>query len=284
MLRPLSCIAALAAVLPTVQAETIWARGVSEQSGWVDINKAVTPDGKAWANATEGGMCYAAAAANLIVWWQAQYCNIPTGTPNTQEAVWSTYVQYANHGGGQASCALQWWFSGSYNGPVFSPKNTLLNPRQELYYNQEAVNTTLEQFICYKGGTSLVEAANAEGGLSASIVNAFKEGKGLAIGLSGISHTVTLWGVEVDATTQTITKLWLTDSDDIRADLGNYTSPAIFPVDVKTRKARINNQPIVTLQITGNDGNRGFKNAYITALYGIDPAVTNAPIWGLQAR
>lgn len=284
MFRSLFCIALLAASVSTTQAETVWARGVSEKGGWVDINKAVTPDGKAWANPTEGGMCYAAGAANLIVWWQAQYSNIPANAPNTQESVWRTYVQYANHGGGQASCALQWWFSGSYNSPVFSPKNTLLNPRQELYFNQEAVNTTLDQFICFKGGTSLVEMAKAEGGLSTGLVNAFKEGKGLAIGLSGISHTVTLWGVEVDAATQTITKLWLTDSDDIRADLGNYTAPALFSVSVKPRKARINNQPIVTLQITGNDGNRGFKNAYITALYGVDPAVTNAPIWGLQAR
>ena len=38
-----------------------WANGVSETSGWYDINKLDTDDGDA-----DDSMCYAAAAGNLI--------------------------------------------------------------------------------------------------------------------------------------------------------------------------------------------------------------------------
>lgn len=271
-----------AALLPTTQADIIWADGVSlEEGGWVDINKSV--NGDTWANKTEGSMCYAIAAANLITWWQSKY-EIPEGTPNTAEDIWATYLSHATQGGGHTHYALQWWFSGKYFAPAFSSESgtKLLNDRENLYFNETAVSSTLNQLICFSGSNSLVAAATSEGGLQASIINALRNGIGIAIGLSGnFSHTVTLWGVEVDDQTQQITKIWLTDSDDARQDLGNYPNPSIFSVDVQIGKKKINNQEIDTLLLVGNDGNRGYKNVYISALYGIDSSVSNSEIWGL---
>ena len=271
-----------AALIPTTQAETIWADGVSLEGGWVDINKSV--NGNQWANSTEGTMCYAIAAANLITWWQSKY-EIPEGTPNTAEDIWATYLSHGIAGGGNSHYALQWWFSGQYFAPAFpgGSKEKLLNDRDALYFNEAAVSSSLNQLICFSGANSLVTAATSKDGLQATIINALRNGIGLAIGLSGnFSHTVTLWGVEVDDKTQQITKIWLTDSDDARQDIGNYQEPSIFSVDVQSFTKTINNQSVETLKLVGNDGGRGYNNVFISALYGIDPSVSNSEIWGLS--
>lgn len=269
-----------AALLPTTQAETIWADGVSLKGGWVDINKSV--NGDTWANATEGSMCYAIAAANLITWWQSKY-EVPEGTPNTAEDIWATYLSHAEPGGGATTYALQWWFSGKYFAPAFSSENgtKLLNDRENLYFNETAVSSTLNQLICYTGQQTLVKMSTSEVGLHASIVNALKNGVGLAIALS-MSHTVTLWGVEVDDETQQITKLWLTDSDDAKSNLGNYIEPSIFSVNVKSISTTMSGGvSIETLQFDGDDGNRGFGKTHITGIFGLDPSVSDREIWGL---
>lgn len=272
-------LALMATLMPMADAETIWAKGVSLEGGWVDINKAV--NGNQWADETEGSMCYAAAAVNLIAWWQQQYNNIPAGTPNTAAEIWNVYKHYGNHGGGNTSCALQWWLTGIYSDDQnFSDsKNTGLTTRTYLYFDQDAVLPDIQNFICYSGTNSLIEMAQSEAGLSASIVDALNSGKGLSLTLSGnFTHSVTLWGVDIDETGQ-ITKIWLTDSDDARADLGNYSGDSIFSVDVENVTKKANNQTFTTLKLTGNDGERGYEGCYISSIFGIDPTVSDN--WGL---
>lgn len=270
-------------ILPTLQAKTIWADGVSLEEGWVDINKSV--EGKEWKNSTEASMCYAIAAANLITWWQSKY-EIANNTPNSAKDIWNTYLKYAVPGGGSTHYALQWWFSGQYYSPSFVGSSVkLINDRADLYYNEHAVSSSLNQLVCFKGAQSLIDASCAQGGINDTIVKSLKNGIGLAIGLSGkFSHTVTLWGVEVDDETQKITKIWLTDSDDAREDLGNYPQPTIFSVDVITTTKRINNKRIETFELVGNDGNRGYKGVYISSLYGLDSSITDNAIWVLNRK
>lgn len=266
-----------AALLPTTQAKNIMLKGVTTEHGWVDINKSA--NGDTWANETEGYLCYAIAAANLITWWQSKY-EVPEGTPNTAEDIWATYLSHAEPGGGATTYALQWWFSGQYYAPAFITSNKLLNDRKELYYNQEAVASTLDQLICFSGTQSFYEVSTSKAGLHATIINALENGIGLAIALN-TAHTVTLWGVDIDEQTQQITKLWITDSDDSRSDKGNYTEPSIFSINVESINIEVRGNLIETLQLTGDDGNRGFKNSHITGLFGLDPSVSNREIWGL---
>lgn len=44
---------------------TVWAQGVSQESGWYDANKNNNDDGDA-----DDNMCYAASVSNLLAWWQ----------------------------------------------------------------------------------------------------------------------------------------------------------------------------------------------------------------------
>lgn len=265
-------------IAPSSQAKTIWADGVSASGGWVDINKAV--NGNTWADETEGTMCYAAAAANLITWWQQKYNNIPAGTPNSATEIWEVYKQYGTDGGGDTTCALQWWLTGIYSDSNnFTNTSSGLANRTDTYFNQDLVLPDLKDFICYSGSNSLIAMAQSEAGLSASIVEALTSGKGLSLTISrGFTHAVTLWGVDIDDSGQ-ITKIWLTDSDDARSDLGNYPGDSIFSVDVKNSEKTINRQTIITLELTGNDGERGYDGTYISSIFGIDPTVSDG--WGL---
>lgn len=68
-----SIVFSLLAAIPS-QGEVIWTNGVSQESGWYDVNK--TGD-------NDSGLCWAASAANIAEWWQqkADPSQIPAGTP-----------------------------------------------------------------------------------------------------------------------------------------------------------------------------------------------------------
>lgn len=62
---------------------TQWVQGVSKTSGWTDYNKSsASGDG-------DDNLCWAAAASNVINWWQNRY-QTPAAAPKG-EAIWSTF-------------------------------------------------------------------------------------------------------------------------------------------------------------------------------------------------
>ena len=86
---------------------TLWVDGVSRSGGWYDANKAnpYEQDG-------DNALCYAASASNLIAWWQSKY-TVPTGTPNTIDAIWARYKEGSNTDTtGDIGAAVQWWLTG----------------------------------------------------------------------------------------------------------------------------------------------------------------------------
>lgn len=88
---------------------TLWVDGVSRSGGWYDANKAnpYEQDG-------DNALCYAASASNLIAWWQSKY-TVPTGTPNTIDAIWARYKEGSNTDTtGDIGAAVQWWLTGVY--------------------------------------------------------------------------------------------------------------------------------------------------------------------------
>ena len=95
---------------------TVWAKGVSEESGWYDADK-----NDDWSGDADDCLCYAASASNLIAWWQDRDRAVASGeAPKKLEDIWQTYVRSNQlwNSGGSTLAAINWWISG-----VYSPLN-----------------------------------------------------------------------------------------------------------------------------------------------------------------
>ena len=85
---------------------TQWVQGVSETSGWTDYNKSSAPG--------DDKLCWAAAASNVINWWQNRY-QTPAAAPKG-EAIWSTFKSSVSEDvRGASQCGFQWWLTGIYD-------------------------------------------------------------------------------------------------------------------------------------------------------------------------
>uniref|UniRef100_UPI00265D5341 IdeS/Mac family cysteine endopeptidase n=1 Tax=uncultured Akkermansia sp. TaxID=512294 RepID=UPI00265D5341 len=77
----------------------------------------------------------------------------------------------------------------------------------------------------------LVSSYEKSGGYSEEILNRLNAGYGLTLSIGdttgGTRHAITLWGVEYDDVTSQLTKMYVTDSDDIRGSL-NFNPGGIF--------------------------------------------------------
>lgn len=199
------------------QADTVWTHGVTAEGGWYDANKTHADDGiedGMWnitypnkdpnGAKTDDKMCYAASAANLLAWWQAQYQPVD-GVPQGVDNIWKTFVDNSlKDSGGTMPAAVQWWLTGNDNS-----SNTDLSTTDGFYKSytagQELFDTTKDNlFISTISATrqALVDALNGGKGVSLLTKN-LKSGGG---------HALTLWGLEYE--NGVITKMWLTDSDD----------------------------------------------------------------------
>lgn len=242
-----------AALLPTTQAETIWADGVGETSGWYDANKTHEDDApkdeygfpRVDVAASDDGMCYAAATSNLLAWWQDRHV-VPAGTPQGLDNIWSTFVKNSTKiSGSNVPYALTWWLTGQ-------DPASILNPHAGYYTNfipegsdYESLNETLF-FIKYATPTSADIYTLLTGGTPAALATS--------------AHTLTLWGAEFD-NNGNVTKLFITDSDD-------YTGKA----DLLTIETTIQKNNSIGFTLDG-------KNYTIQNAFTINPEVGYS--WGL---
>lgn len=181
----------------------VWAKGVSREKGWVDFNKKEST--------RDFGYCWAAAGANILAWWQAQY-QVPAETP-TGESVWETFREaFASDYGSLPRYAIEWWLTGNYEGTGKDRFAQLMpNVTAGGYYKDYFGNE--RQLSSY-----LLESNNPSyAAMSESIVNYLKGGYGITLSLrpqgqSG-GHEITLWGVTCDEN-GLITSMFVTDSDD----------------------------------------------------------------------
>lgn len=67
---------ALIAMTAVTQAAEAWAYGVSREGGWVDFDK----DAVNKPYMDDEGMCWAAAASNVITWWEGHNAELLTST------------------------------------------------------------------------------------------------------------------------------------------------------------------------------------------------------------
>ena len=276
---------AFSAALSTASAAEAWVDGVSRTSGWYDANKA-----NPYAEDGDNDLCWAASASNLVAWWQDKY-QTPAGVPNDIDSIWATYKNAVTADtGGDTHAAVQWWLTGVYvptsdeeaDRSMFTQDTTSVLPAFEGYYYEEYgeemapwPNYELERweyplrnFLCMDYRNTFT---------SDNIVSLVLQGCGVGIGLaqdnnSKFGHAITLWGLEYDSSTNAISRMWLTDSDDAQY---NFGQDGLFAVDVTTRDDK--------LYIDTPDSNwyTEEKNIYISNLFAINPAVSTE--WGIPS-
>lgn len=236
-----------------VQADEIWVNGVSKKNGWHDANKTHDDDeqydsgtGKYYypndptgkGAKTDDNMCYAAAAANVLAWWQNQFI-IPDTVPQGVDSIWQTFVENSTEDSGSSvPNAIVWWLTG-YD------SNNILSPSHTGYFSQYPTGQTI--FDPANGNTFVSKISDPT---TADIIAAMSSGKAITLATSSpTTHTVTLWGIEYS--NGVISKFWVTDSDDytmkpelieaiaggkdgaytLRLDEKDYTISTAFTID-----------------------------------------------------
>lgn len=288
-------LCALLSVAPTLSADTLWVSGVNQTDGWYDINKTI-------ANENDDELCFAAAATNLITWWQNQLPATPAGVPQSNEAIWARYLAGSNTDApGDVGAAVQWWLTG-----VYIPENDTEHQRS-LYGNDGyAASSQFDAFEGYYYKDYLFPLADAFASqyinydtalrsrytdeflafmhfrgeaddVSSNILYAIQNDMGVAVGLAAdtgnLAHAITLWGVDY-SDTEGITRLWLTDSDD--AQYGYNEDDGLFSVGVTQRNGKL------YFNEDDNDwyANIDAKGVYVNHIYALNPAA--ASDWGLS--
>ncbi len=161
------------------------------------------------------------------------------------------HSEWDNSRGGHMQEAIPWYFEGKLNGGEFASPGTQAVPKTaggywksiwdsevypNIYHGYENVIvpgvegldlknlyiTIFNNYDIWGGGTSLLGTERLAK-FSECIVEAFKYGMaGLTINLganlNAASHAVTLWGYEIDNSTGLVTRLWITDSDDLMTE------------------------------------------------------------------
>ena len=236
--------------LPPKEGKTIvFVEGVSQESGWYDVNKV----GKG-----ENGdinMCWAASAANIIEWWQDRYLSqggtLPQGAIKGPGEVYELALmelfhrQWNNAKGGHVVEAVPWYFEGVYYGQ-YATAGSQAYPLEgceggfyqsvwsdiypHLYHDYSYMfgwydglyAGDFNNYSLWGDGSAL---------LGEDRLRYFTElvvdfiGRGIAsltVSLSPdlrtLHHATTIWGYEIDNTTGLLTRLWITDSDDLEQE------------------------------------------------------------------
>ena len=226
-----------------------FAEGVSQTSGWYDVNKMA-----AGANG-DTMMCWAAAASNMIQWWQDRYVaaggTLPYGAvtgAGTQYhsgtgfgrcyelALMDVYhSQWTNlERGSQPDYAISWYFEGKLNGGnnasnqakpttsggYFSSIWSSIYPKLYHEYDDGALPWMYQDLYttCYNNYSLWGSKSGNECWLEFSnYITTFVDRGVAALSIQPGSlalHAVTLWGYEIDKTSGLVTRIWITDSDD----------------------------------------------------------------------
>lgn len=225
----------------------VFAEGVSITTGWYDVNKKKQGDNG------DINMCWAAAASNMIQWFQDRYKaagkTLPAGAvdgkgvtsypnygPYELELMNVFHSQWDNSYGGHMEQAIPWYFEGVLNGGEFASPGSQAVPKTDggywksiwssvtpyMYCDYDSTvgyTTCYNNYYLWGNGTSLVGVDRLKY-FSNLVVKAFEHGMAgltisLAANLGSLHHATTLWGYEIDKTSGLVTRLWITDSDDL---------------------------------------------------------------------
>lgn len=233
------------------RAEIVFAKGVTLESGWYDVNKAYVPanividatgthytpavkDAETFYPNSDYDLCWAATASNMLQWWQdrigPEY--VPAGTPNGtwdshyadrgQLEIYKTFCENWTDAPGVIETGLAWWLDGSYFHENYA---TELVAAGASFVKEDAVSSggyfaemldSANVFInsWYFPKTATTASVGAE--FSSFFENDFLIGLSMSSG-EGIGHAITCWGVETNAAGGVT--LYYTDSDDCTTNL-----------------------------------------------------------------
>ena len=228
----------------------VFADGVTLTSGWYDVNK------KAQGNNGDINMCWAATSSNMIQWFQDRYKAAGKTLPEsavdgpgvTSYTNYGPYelelmnvflTQWDNSRGGHMEQAIPWYFEGVLNGGEYASPGSQAVPKTDggfwksIWSDVKAnmycgYGSTVGYTTCYNNyyqwgnGTDLLGTERLAY-FTDLVVTAFEHGMaGLTISLSAnlysLHHATTLWGYEIDNATGLLTRVWITDSDDIMTE------------------------------------------------------------------
>lgn len=185
-----------------------WSPGVSAEGGWHDADKSLEND---------GDLCWASTAANMVAWWQDRHPQetAASGAPQGLEAVWAAFRSAFQDSLGSTFHCLRWWMDGT-----LPPAQMKLTETAKGWGRHAPAPLREGDLLMYKA-----PAFDGSGNLSATLRDLLSKGYCVALGLrqydeaghellSG-GHMVSLWGLEYDEASGTVTRLYLTDSDDV---------------------------------------------------------------------
>lgn len=208
-----------------------WAPGVSLEKGWKDVDKLLTPE------ADDSSLCWAAAASNVISWWQdynaSHLINHKDGIPQGEQSIFNAFNNAFKNGGLGGYAGLRWFMDGGsdlfsmevYEGWTLA--DVYMDPartEQGGYYNGIVSNivSTIDggsQLITDDLGFLTLDVVQLAD-FTNQLIDAITSG-GVTLGITGnagtsgvYGHAITLWGVKVNTETNLIESMWVTDSDD----------------------------------------------------------------------
>ena len=271
----------------------VFAEGVIMTSGWYDVNKL-----------SRGGydiqMCWAASSSNIIQWWQDRYVAAGKSLPSTAVTGpgTKTYTEgykynlalmelyrdlWNNTKGGEVRQGMTWYFEGrnvlesmsvdnnaqplsSTSGGYYSSVWNQILPYVYHEYTYLGYNNLIVgEYLSYSSWTSVAE-------FSSLIVESMKRGMASLVVSTGVMggnlHAITLWAYEIDNSTNQITRIWVTDSDDL------HQSGSGDPTQQKL------NEYAVSGCYTTNGSNRiildgaPYGNLFITGVYPVSGYVS----------
>ena len=166
-----------------------WAKGVSVETGWYNTFQF-----------TNG--CWAAVSSNMIAWWQDRIKEkyIYTGKCWDPEEINREFDRntYFNKGGDYVYKALEWYLNETHPSIAFS--------RTDLYHYYLPVGDYDNPIIFTRGYIDSNEEIFTD-----VLLRYFTTGNYI-VQIRDYNHAWTLWAIEVDTETNTITRIWVTDS------------------------------------------------------------------------
>ncbi len=209
----------ISGVAPEPEGETFWASGMQFSSegeivsGYYDVNKT---------GAADSNLCWAAAASNVLTWWQKQG-NSTVAVPDAPTELSDIYESFTTSWQnvfGADVYGFIWWLSGdSTTGGYRDYESSSYKGEEntgawyDQYYTAQTVSShTAQVSLRTAGATSPAEQWQ----------QIYNDGGMITLGVFGVmtdegdltrGHSLTLWGFSVN-TAGTVTEIHVTDSDD----------------------------------------------------------------------
>lgn len=212
-------------VASEVAVETLWVRGIvldadgQVLSGYHDVAKTGTGDSQ---------LCWAAAAGNMLAWWQGYYETADFSAsgsvpPQSAQEIFSTFVSNWENVSGRVDYGCIWWLSGTADVSAYQEyyqTHYSGNTDAGGYYNTVYTPTSVAEAVTMQKLHTLTEtevASTLSGVISSGGVAALNlYGSLSSTGTLSQGHTVTLWGVTQEKESGLLVSVSITDSDDDR--------------------------------------------------------------------